>query len=390
MAWNEPGSGKQRDPWKDSGGGGGPSPDFDALLKRIGAFFNRLFSGGGGPGIAILAIALVWVVWDSSAIIKANESGVVLRFGQYARTMVPGFNLKWPRPIETVLKVDAKNVRATSDQVRMLTKDENIVLVDFNVQYTVADPQQFLFSVRDPDETVKQAAESAVREVIGSSGLSSIMPDQQQAQAQADALKDAANAANAAAGTPAAANPPDASPLLPNPSAELAGAAQKVLQVTLNRYDTGLLVQQLNFQNVRPPQEVKEAFDDAISAREDRQRRSNEADAYAKSVIPNARGDAARILAEAEGYKAERVATAEGDAQRFSLIAAEYKAAPEVTRKRLYIETMQKVLAESNKVIDLSGGKNLLYLPIDVSKAGPTVEAVAPAVVTPDTGKGGR
>ena len=170
-----------------------------------------------------------------------------------------------------------------------------------------------------------------------------------------------------------------------------AGAAQKVLQATLNRYDTGLIVQQLNFQNVRPPQEVKEAFDDAISAREDRQRRSNEADAYAKSVIPNARGDAARILAEAEGYKAERIATAEGDAQRFSLIESEYKAAPEVTRKRLYIETMQKVLAESSKVIDLSGGKNLLYLPIDAGRNAPTVEAVAPAVVTPDAaGKGGR
>jgi len=384
MAWNEPGSGKQRDPWKDSGGGG-PSPDFDALLKRIGGFFNRLFSGGGGPGVAIVAIALVWVVWDSSAIIKANESGVVLRFGQYARTMAPGFNLKWPRPIEAVLKVDAKNVRATSDQVRMLTKDENIVLVDFNVQYTVADPQQFLFSVRDPDETVKQAAESAVREVIGSSGLSSIMPDQQ--QTQVETAKDAGDAASATPPAPA----PDAAPPPPNPSAELAGAAQKVLQATLNRYDTGLLVQQLNFQNVRPPQEVKEAFDDAISAREDRQRRSNEADAYAKSVIPNARGDAARILAEAEGYKAERVATADGDAQRFSLIESEYKAAPEVTRKRLYIETMQKVLAESTKVIDLSGGKNLLYLPIDAGKPGSTVEAVAPAVVTPDAnGKGGR
>jgi membrane protease subunit HflK len=382
MAWNEPGSGKQRDPWKDSGGGG-PSPDFDALLKRAGAFFNRLFSGGGGPGVAILAIALVWIVWDSSAVIRANESGVVLRFGQYARTMAPGFNLKWPRPIETVLKVDTKGSHQASDQVRMLTKDENIVLVDFNVQYTIGDPKQFLFSVRDPDETVKQAAESAVREVIGSSGLSSIMPDQQQTQEQAEAVKEAASTA-----TPA--STPEAAALPPNPSAELAGAAQKVLQATLNRYDTGLLVQTLNFQNVRPPQEVKEAFDDAISAREDRQRRSNEADAYAKSVIPNARGDAARILAEAEGYKAERIAKAEGDAQRFNLIAAEYKAAPEVTRKRLYIETMQKVLAATSKVIDLSGGKNLLYLPIDAGKSPPPVEAVAPAVVTPDTGKGGR
>ncbi len=389
MAWNEPGSGKQRDPWKDSGGGGGPSPDFDALLKRISGFFNRLFSSGGGPGVAIIAIALVWVVWDSSAIIKANESGVVLRFGQYARTLGPGFNLKWPRPMESVLKVDAKSVHQTSDQVRMLTKDENIVLVDFNVQYTVADPKQFLFSVRDPDETVKQAAESAVREVIGASDLSSIMPDQQQAQALADAARDASAAAGNAA--PAAAKAPDGTAAVqPNPSAELAGMAQKVLQQTLNRYDTGLLVQQLAFQNVRPPQEVREAFDDAISAREDRQRRSNEADAYAKSVIPNARGDAARILAEAEGYKAERVATAEGDAQRFSLIAAEYKAAPEVTRKRLYIETMQKVLAESNKVIDFSGGKNIFYLPIDAGKAGPPAETIAPTVVTPDNGKGGR
>jgi len=391
MAWNEPGSGKQRDPWKDSGGGG-PSPDFDALLKRIGTFFNRLFSGGGGPGIAIVAIALVWIVWDSSAVIKANESGVVLRFGQYARTMAPGFNLKWPRPIESVLKVDAKSVRPTSDQVRMLTKDENIVLVDFNVQYTVADPQQFLFSVRDPDETVKQAAESAVREVIGANDLSAIMPDQQQAQAQAEAAKDAAVAGNAA-GAAAQGNAQDAAAVQPNPSAELAVMAQKVLQQTLNRYDTGLLVQQLNFQNVRPPQEVKEAFDDAISAREDRQRRSNEADAYAKRVIPEARGEVARIIAESEGYKAERVAKAEGDAQRFNLIASEYKAAPEVTRKRLYIETMQAVLGESSKVIDLSGGKNLLYLPIDGNKAAPVpaADAIAPVVgATPDNGKGGR
>jgi membrane protease subunit HflK len=251
----------------------------------------------------------------------------------------------------------------------MLTKDENIVLVDFNVQYTVADPKAFLFSVREPDETIKQAAESAVREAIGAADLSSIMPDQ---LTQADVESK----------TPQ-----------PNPSAELSSQAMKVLQTTLDRYDTGLAVLTLKFQNVRPPQEVKEAFDDAISAREDRQRSSNQADAYAKAIIPQARGDAARILAEAQGYKAERVAKAEGDGQRFNLIATEYKAAPEVTRKRLYIETMQKVLAETNKVIDLSGGKNLLYLPLDVNKAlpSPTVEALAPIVgATPDTTKGGR
>ena len=159
MAWNEPGGGKQRDPWKD-GGGGGSSPDFDAFLKRISAFFNRMFGGGGG-GFAIAAVGIViaWLIFDSWVAVKASNVGVVLRFGEFERIMPPGFNLKWPRPIENVIIVDAKQARATSDQVRMLTKDENIVLVDFNVQYTVADPKHFLFSVRDPDETTKQAAE---------------------------------------------------------------------------------------------------------------------------------------------------------------------------------------------------------------------------------------
>jgi membrane protease subunit HflK len=192
--------------------------------------------------------------------------------------------------------------------------------------------------------------------------------------------------------TAAAAGAPPASPAA-NPSADLAAQAMTVLQATLDRYDTGLIVSQVLFQNVRPPQEVKEAFDDAISAREDRQRRSNEADAYAKRVIPEARGEVARIIAESEGYKAERVAKAQGEAERFNLIASEYKTAPEVTRKRLYIETMQKVLADANKVIDFTGGKNVLYLPVDGSRASQTqtVEAIAPAVgTTPDNGKGGR
>ena len=383
MAWNEPGSGKQRDPWKDNGsGGGGGSPDFDAFLKRIGNFFNRVFGvGGGGGGFAIAAVGILiaWLLFDSWVAVKASNVGVVLRFGEFAREMAPGFNLKWPRPIESVIIVDAKQARATTDQVRMLTKDENIVLVDFNVQYTVADPKHFLFSVRDPDETIKQAAESAVREVIGTNDLSSIMPDQL-----------TQNEVETKGATPAAA-PVAAAPAVP--AADLAAQAMTVLQATLDRYDTGLIVSQVLFQNVRPPQEVKEAFDDAISAREDRQRRSNEADAYAKRVIPEARGEAARILAESEGYKAERVAKAEGEAERFNLIASEYKTAPEVTRKRLYIETMQKVLAEANKVIDFSGGKNVLYLPVEGTRTSPTqtVEAIAPAVgATPENGKGGR
>src|SRR5690606_29680984 len=168
--------------------------------------------------------------------------------------------------------------------------------------------------------------------------------------------------------------------------------AKSVLQATLERYNTGLLVTELNFQNVRPPQEVKEAFDDAISAREDRQRRSNEADAYANRVVPEARGAAAAIRAEAEGYKAERVARAQGDAQRFTLIEAEYRAAPEVTRERLYLETLQQVVAETPNVIDLSAGKNLLYLPVSpAAKAAPTVaDPVVPAQAAAGFEKGGN
>ena len=380
MAWNEPGSGgKQRDPWKDNGsGGGGGSPDFDAFLKRISNFFNRAFGGGGGGGFAIAAIGILiaWLIFDSWVAVKASNVGVVLRFGEFAREMAPGFNLKWPRPIESVIIVDAKQARATTDQVRMLTKDENIVLVDFNVQYTVADPKHFLFSVRDPDETIKQAAESAVREVIGTNDLSSIMPDQL-TQTEVE-TKGATPAAAPVAAAPTA------------PAADLAAQAMTVLQATLDRYDTGLIVSQVLFQNVRPPQEVKEAFDDAISAREDRQRSSNQADAYSKRVIPEARGDAARILAESQGYNSERIAKAQGESERFNLIASEYKLAPEVTRKRLYIETMQQVLKESSKVIDFSGGKNILYLPLDANRGNPpqTVEAIAPTLATPEPGKG--
>jgi membrane protease subunit HflK len=351
MAWNEPGGGKQRDPWRDNGGGGGPSPDFDAMMRRLRDVFRRLTGGGGGGfTVAVIGIALAWLVFDSVVRMPANESGVVLRFGQFSRLLTPGINLKFPRPIESMVRVDVGGIRQTNDQVRMLTRDENIVLVDFNVQYLVTDPRDFVFGVRDPDETLGQAAESAVRTVIGSSDMDTILSGQR---------------------------------------TELMANAKKLLQGTLDQYGTGITLTELNFQNVRPPQEVKDAFDDANRALQDKQRLEEEAKAYASQVVPESRGDAATARGAAEGYKADRIARAQGDAQRFDLVVGEYKAAPEVTRKRLYLEVMESVLARTPKVIDFSRGKNILTVP-----TGPEGVALPPAVsgtvASPDSDKGAR
>ena len=378
MAWNEPGGGKQRDPWRDNKDGGGKN-DLDDAINRLKELFGRLFGGGSGNGssssrgsgsgngpiMAVCGLLSAGVLFDSWVQVNAGKESVVLRFGQYSRTLSPGFNLKWPRPIESASEVNVKDVRNISDTVRMLTRDENIVQVEFNVQYEVANSTQFLYSTREPDQTLKQAAESAVREVIGTSNLDAIMPDQR-------------------------VEPLEGEKIAVNPSAELAAQAKTVLQKTLEVYDAGLQVNDLNFQNVRPPQEVKDSFDDAISAREDRQRASNIADAYAKRVVPEARGEAARILAEAKGYQSERIAKAKGDAERFDLIADEYHAAPEVTRKRLYIETTQQVITNTPKVIDFTNGKNLLQIPVPGTTVTSLPAETAAAATSSDSSKGGN
>lgn len=346
MAWNEPGGGKKKDPWNSGnkdGGGSGQGPDVDAFLEKLKGSLNRVFGSGGntggggankargsgGPsfGLIVIGLVLVWLVFDSWTLIDERQRGVVLRFGKFERLMTPGPNFKLPRPIETVQKVDATQIRNVSDQVRMLTRDENIVLVDFNVQYQVSDPNQFLFGTADPEDTLRQAAESAVREVMGNSVMDTILSGQR---------------------------------------AELASQARERLQAALDQYGTGLTVSEFNLQNARPPLEVKDAFDDAITAREDKQRAENIALGYASKQVPEARGAAARINSEAEAYKAQAIARAEGDAARFTLLADEYRKAPEVTRKRLYLETMQDVLAGNPKVVvgDRSGN-NVMYLPLD-------------------------
>lgn len=335
MAWNEPG---KRDPWK-----GKDQADIGEMLRRAGERLRRLF-GGGGPahsgGFLVVALVLValWIAFTSFTKIDAQETGVVLRFGKFNRLMSSGLNFKWPTPIEEVLRVNVTNQQYISDEVRMLTKDENIVLIDFNVQYTRPDARKYLFSAAQPDDTLKQIAEAAVRQVVGSSTMDTILSGQ---------------------------------------GGAIASETEKLLQQSADAYGLGLLVDKVNFQKIQPPPEVKDAFDDANNAGNNQQQFVNEAKAYLAKEVPLARGDAARVLADAEGYKAARIAEATGDSQRFSLVETQYRAAPEVTRKRLYLETMQDVLATTRKVIDQTGGKNLLYLPIDTTKAEEPAAAAA-------------
>lgn len=362
MAWNEPGNNKKRDPWQD-----GEQPDLDETLRQLRERVGRVFGGGGGGSgfglIAIIVVALVVLVglFDSFVQIKESTRGVVLRFGKVDRVMPAGLQLKWPRPIEEVMVVETARVESFSAQrVRILTSDENLIDIDFNVQYRAADPVKWLFGVRDPVVTMEGAAESAVRQVVGANTLDNILSGERTA---------------------------------------MSNAATVELQKLLDLYNTGIVVTGLNFQNLRPPEKVQAAFDDAIAAREDNQRFKNQAEAYASKIVPESRGLAARIRTEAEGAKASAIARATGDAGRFAALVAEYQKAPVVTRKRLLLETMQEVLSKNPKVmVDVQGGNgNMMYLPLDKmlqnarsvttptlpAGSAPTVRATPPAVERP-------
>ena len=345
MAWNEPGGG-QRDPWNRNPRPGGGKPGLDEGWRRLRARLGRFGGGPGGLATVVLALVLAWLLLGSYTVVGPTQSGVVLRFGRYERTLGPGLHFKLPRPIETVAKVETTRVRSVSDSVRMLTRDENIIAVDFTVQYQAPDARSFLYATDDAEGTVAAAAEAAVRAVIGQSTMDRILSGQ---------------------------------------GGMLVAEAGKALQQTLDEYGTGVRVTEVSFQNVSPPQEVKDAFDDVNKAREDKQSAENNALAYANKVVPIARGDAARIAAEAAGYKAERIARAQGDVERFGLLLKQYKAAPEVTRRRLWLETMEKVLADNAKVIDGSGGRNIINLPAAASSAPQAAAAAVPSAqeVTP-------
>ncbi|MGY0504565.1 FtsH protease activity modulator HflK [Luteimonas sp. e5] len=342
MAWNKPGNGNHEPPTPRGRGprGGGP---LDGVLEQM----RGLFDGGNPLRWIPLAIAL-WLAYSSFVLVGEQQRGVVLRLGQFARVMQPGPNFKLPWPVETVTKIDATTVQSYTNTVPVLTRDENIVNVSFNVQYRVGDPRLYLYGTQGAREMLEQIAISTVREQIGRANLDTAL----------------------------------------NARGPLSSAAQNALQASLDAYRTGLVVTEVNLQDARPPEEVKPAFDEVNSAQQMNERLINEARAYAAKIVPEARGEAARILAGAEGHKTAAIARATGDAERFNLLVGAYQSAPEVTRKRLWLETLEQVLGENRKVVG-GDGRQLIYVPMSgqgTAAAGPSAQLplAPPQVVAPE------
>jgi len=341
MGWNEPPDGNNgKNPWGNNGGnknsGDGP-PDLDEIVRKMqqglgGIFGNKSSGAGNGSGsalpIAFIIIALIaWLTFDSFYAIDEQERGVVLRFGEHVADLQPGLSLRFPRPIEKVIKVNVGQLRSITHKANMLTQDENIVDVEVAVQWKIRNPADFLFNLYAPAATLRQVTESAVREVIGKSELDFVLTEGR---------------------------------------SEIAQRQEVVIQEIRDLYGSGIVIAKVEMQSAKPPEQVKAAFDDAIKAREDEQKSVNQAEAYKNDVIPKARGGAARLREEANGYKAKVIAKAEGEASRFEQLLAEYQRAPEVTRQRLYLDTIESVLSSSSKVLmDTDSGNSLMYLPID-------------------------
>lgn len=355
MAWNQPGNnGQDRDPWGSSKPGGnsegngnkggrdqGP-PDLDdifrKLSKKLGGLGGGKGTGGSNPGASgprsplggrvfgIAAVAAV-VIWAATGFytIKEAERGVVTRFGKFSHLVEPGLNWK-PTFIDNVTAVNVESVRELAASGVMLTSDENVVRVEMNVQYRVTDPQRYLFSVASADDSLRQATDSALRGVIGKYTMDRILTEGRTV---------------------------------------IRSDTQRELEETIRPYNMGITLLDVNFQAARPPEEVKAAFDDAIAARENEQQFIREAEAYTNEVQPRANGQAQRILEEARAYKTQTVLEAQGEVARFAKILPEYKAAPEITRERLYIEAMEKVLSHTRKVLVNDKGGNLMVLPLD-------------------------
>jgi len=330
MAWNDPGNGK--DPWKKDGA---EPHDLDRIVqnwqRRIGAIFGGgggSRSAGGSSGAYVL-IALLLIAWALTGLYRVDEAerGIVQRFGAYTVTAMPGLHWHLPYPIETVDIVNTNAVANYSFRTEILTADESYVFIQMVVQYRRSDPVKYSFEVVDPEMTVQDVTESALREVVGTSTLQVLVTERRD---------------------------------------EIAPRTHEILQNTLDTYGAGITVTSISLETLDYPQAVQEAVDDTQKSRNDRDRYILEADTYAQDLIPRARGQAARILQEAEAYRERVIAAAEGDASRFEALLTEYQQAPQVTRTRLYLEAVQEVYAKSSKVlIDADGSGNLLYLPLD-------------------------
>ena len=345
MAWNEPGgNSNNQDPWGGRKGGGrqGP-PDLDEAFRKLQESLNGIFGGGkkrgdddsgrsgsgGGFGLLFVGLGLLAAVWLYSAIyvVDEQEQAVVLRFGKYHETVGPGLNIYFP-PIDRKFQENVTRERAYSKQGAMLTEDENIIEVPLTVQYRVSNLQDFVLNVDQPEVSLQHATDSAVRHVVGSTEMDQVLTEGREL---------------------------------------MASEVRERLQRFLDNYRTGITITQVNIQSAAAPREVQEAFDDVIRAREDEQREKNQAESYANGVIPEARGQAQRLLEEANGYRDEVIARAQGEADRFTKLVAEYRKAPEVTRERLYLDTMQEMMSNTSKVLVTGdkGQNNLLYLPLD-------------------------
>lgn len=371
MSLNDPQWGKRGG---GGGGGGGGPPDLDEIWRNVNRRLAEIFGrqpprepqdGGEGPhprGLPLSALGwlvmLVILVWLASGfyIVDAGRRGVVTRFGRYTETTQPGPRWHLPYPIESVELVDFSQVKTIEVGYRntpknkidkeavMLTDDENIIDIEFAVQYNLKSAEDYVFKNRNPDRIVAYVAESAIREVVGNSKMDFALYEGRE---------------------------------------QIAKQTEQLMQQMLDRYQTGVFVQKVTLQNVQPPDKVQAAFDDAVKAGQDRERLKNEGQAYANDVVPRARGMAARLMEEANGYASEVVQRAQGDAERFGKVLGEYEKAPGVTRERLYLDTMQSVLGNSSKIFVDQKGSNLLYLPLDKLIQQSGAGAAPPAATEP-------
>lgn len=367
MAWNEPGgnsNNQDQDPWGNGGRRGGDHqgpPDLDEAFRKLQENLNSLFGGkkttegpensGSGGGYAGLVVGFILLLgfwlYNAIYIVDEQEQAVVLRLGKYHETVGPGLNIYFP-PIDTRYQENVTRERSYSKQGQMLTEDENIIEVPLTVQYRVTSLKDFVLNVDEPEVSLQHATDSAVRHVVGSTAMDQVLTEGREV---------------------------------------MAGKVKDRLQQFLDLYGTGIVVTQVNLQSAAAPREVQEAFDDVIRAREDEQRLKNQAESYANGVVPEARGEAQRMLEEASGYKEAVTARAQGEAQRFTQLLEAYQKAPQVTRERLYLETMQKVMGNTSKVLISaeSGQSNLLYLPLDkiTGRQVPTTATPVAPVSTP-------